>query len=111
MIDQFKLIYYYYYEFYYYCGCARVCAGVRGCVQVCEIVHVGKESWAGLAVAGISRVDVMSVIKPEDKVFLGHKIKACQFSGNVRRKIVERAIACAEKPKILFAYDPKYFIN
>ena len=76
-----------------------------------EIVHVAKESLMGLVVAGISRVDVMSVIKPEDKVFLGHKIKACQFSGNVRRKIVERAIACAEKPKILFAYDPKYFIN
>ena len=76
-------------------------------------MHVAKESLKGLVVAGISRVDVMSKhgIKPKDKVFLGHKIKACQFSGNVRRKIVERAIACAEKPKILFAYDPKYFIN
>ena len=72
-----------------------------------EVVHVAKNNWQGLVVAGISRVDVMSVIKPKDLVFLGHKIKACQFSGNVRKKIADRAIACAEKPKILFAYDHK----
>ena len=72
-----------------------------------EVVHVAKNNWQGLVVAGISRVDVMSVIKTKDLVFLGHKIKACQFSGNVRKKIAARAIACAEKPKILFAYDHK----
>ena len=70
-----------------------------------EVVHVAKDSWQGLVVAGISKVDVMSVIKPNDMVFLGHRIKECQFSGNVGAKIAERAIACAEKPKILFAYD------
>ena len=70
-----------------------------------EVVHVAKSNWRGLVVAGISKVDVMSVIKPGDMVFLGHKIRACQFSGNVRQKIAERAIACSEKPKLLFAYD------
>ena len=51
MIDQFKFIYYYYYyyEFYYYCGCARVCAGVHGCVcvrgyaRVCMGLHRGAQ--------------------------------------------------------------------
>ena len=77
----------------------------KGGKTIHEVVHVAKDSLQGLVVAGISRVDVMSVIKPKDLVFLGHKIKSCQFSGNVREKIAERAIACAEKPKILFAYD------
>ena len=76
-----------------------------------EVVHVAKSNWRGLVVAGISKVDVMSVIKPGDMVFLGHTIKDCQFSGNVRKKIAERAIACAEKPNILFAYDHRYYIN
>ena len=76
--------------------------------QIHEVVHVEKNSWQGLIVAGIAKVDVMSVIKPSDLVFLGHRIKECQFSGNVRVKIAERAIACAEKPKILFAYDHRY---
>ena len=62
-------------------------------------------SWRGIVVAGISKVDINSVVKPNDKVFLGHKLKACQFAGNVSQKIAERAIACAEKPKLLFAYD------
>ena len=70
-----------------------------------EVVHVAKSTWHGLVVAGIYKVDIMSVIKPRDMVFLGHKIRACQFSGNVRKKIAERAIACTEKPKLLFAYD------
>ena len=76
-----------------------------------EVVHVEKANWRGLVVAGISKVDVMSVIKPKDMVFLGHTIKDCQFSGNVRKKIAERAIACAEKPNILFAYDHRCFIK
>ena len=70
-----------------------------------EVVHVAKSSWRGLLVAGIFRVDVMSVVKPYDKVFLGHKIRACQFAGNIRNKIATRAIACAEKPRLLFEYD------
>ena len=38
-------------------------------------------------------------------VFLGHKIEGCQFAGNVREKIVERALKCAKKPSIVFDYD------
>ena len=76
-----------------------------------EVVHVAKSNWRGLVVAGISKVDVMTVIKPGDMVFLGHTIKDCQFSGNVRKKIAERAIACAEKPNLLFAYDHRYHMN
>ena len=74
-------------------------------VQIHDVVHVAKSNWRGIVVAGISKVDINSVIKPTDMVFLGHKLKACQFAGNVRQKISERAIACAEKPKLLFAYD------
>ena len=77
----------------------------RNRVQVHDVVHVAKSNWRGIVVAGISKVDINSVIKPNDMVFLGHKLKACQFAGNVRQKIAERAIACAEKPKLLFAYD------
>ena len=73
--------------------------------QIHEVVHVAKANMSGLVVAGIAKVDVMSVIKPRDMVFLGHKIMSRQFAGNVREKIVERANACAERPKILFAYD------
>ena len=63
------------------------------------------QNWRGLVVAGISKVDIKSVIKANDMVFLGHKLKVSQFAGNIREKIAERAIACAEKPKLLFAYD------
>ena len=73
--------------------------------EIHDVVHVAKSNWRGLVVAGISKVDIKSVIKANDMVFLGHKLKACQFAGNVREKIAERAIACAEKPKLLFAYD------
>ena len=73
--------------------------------QIHDVVHVSKSNWRGIVVAEISKVDINSVIKPNDMVFLGHKLKTCQFAGNVRQKIAERAIACAEKPKLLFAYD------
>ena len=73
--------------------------------EIHDVVHVSKSNWRGLVVAGISKVDINLVIKPNDMVFLGHKLKACQFAGNVRQKIAERAVACAEKPKLLFAYD------
>ena len=77
----------------------------RNGVQIHDVVHVAKSNWRGIVVAGISKVDINSVIKPNDMVFLGHKLKACQFAGNVRQKITERAVACAEKPELLFAYD------
>ena len=73
--------------------------------EIHDVVHVSKSNWRGLIVAGISKVDINLVIKPNDMVFLGHKLKACQFAGNVRQKIAERAIACTEKPELLFAYD------
>merc|ERR1712107_408962 len=38
-------------------------------------------------------------------VFLGHKLKECQFAPNTRQKIAERALKCAEKPTIAFDYD------
>ena len=76
--------------------------------EIHDVVHVAKSNWRGLVVAGISKVDINSVIKPNDMVFLGHKLKSCQFSGNVRQKIAERAIACSEKPKLLFAYDHRW---
>merc|ERR1712037_149126 len=46
-------------------------------------------------------------IKPNQMVFLGHKIEGCQFAANVREKIAERAKKCTDpqKPSILFDYD------
>ena len=76
--------------------------------EIHDVVHVAKSNWRGIVVAGITKVDVNTVVKPNDKVFLGHKLKKCQFAGNVRQKIAERAIACAEKPKLLFAYDHRF---
>jgi GTPase SAR1 family protein len=71
-----------------------------------EVVHA---EWAGVHFGGavvdrISRVNVTSVIKPNDMVFLGHKLKECQFSANAREMIAKRAIACTE-PEIVFDYD------
>ena len=76
--------------------------------EIHDVVHVAKSNWRGIVVAGITKVDINTVVKPNDKVFLGHKLKKCQFAGNVRQKIAERAIACAEKPKLLFAYNHKF---
>ena len=61
-------------------------------------------SWSTV-VDKITRVDVMSAIEPDDRVFLGHKLKQCQFSANAREMIAKRAIACTEPPEILFDYD------
>ena len=47
-------------------------------------------------------------IKPNQMVFLGHKIEGCQFAANVREKIAERALKCAEKPSIVFDYDYRF---
>ena len=46
--------------------------------RIHDVVHVAKSNWRGIVVAGISKVDINSVVKPNDKVFLGHKLKACQ---------------------------------
>ena len=73
--------------------------------EIHEVVHVAKANMSGLVVAGITKVDIKSVISARDMVFLGHKVKSCQSAGNLREKIVERANACAEKPNIRFAYD------
>ena len=70
-----------------------------------EVVHVGKDSMRGFSKATIKRENVFTAIKPHDQVFLGHKIDSVQFSGNIRQKIAERAIACANPPKIVFNYD------
>ena len=70
-----------------------------------EVVHVGKDSMRGCSKATIKRENVFTAIKPHNHVFLGHKIDRVQFSGNIRQRIAERAIACASAPKIVFNYD------
>lgn len=65
-----------------------------------EVVHVKKE----LTEVKIAKEDVNEVIKPGDQVFLGHRIIGCQFSGNIRQRIKDRALACVA-PKIVFDYD------
>ena len=76
-----------------------------------EVVHVYK-AWSavlrfGLIKGTIKRMDIEEVIKPNQLVFLGHKIEGCQFAGNVLEKIAERAKKCTDptKDKILFDYD------
>ena len=79
--------------------------------KVHEVVHVYK-AWSrvfrlGLIKGTIKRMDVNEAIKPNQLVFLGHKIEGCQFAGNVLEKIAERAKKCVdpEQPKIVFDYD------
>ena len=76
-----------------------------------EVVHVYK-AWSavlrfGLIKGTIKRMDIEEVIKPNQLVFLGHKIEGCQFAGNVLEKIAERAKKCTDpaKDRILFDYD------
>ena len=91
--------------------------------KVHEVVHVSKSSiFKGIMKAQIKRQEVLRVtrsakkeplirygaIKPNQMVFLGHKIEGCQFAGNVRERIVERALKCAEKPSIVFDYDYRW---
>ena len=71
-----------------------------------EVVHVAKD-FSGLMNASIRQEDVLKVIEPHNMVFLGHRIATCQFSGNVRQMISERALACAETPHIIFNYNPR----
>ena len=56
--------------------------------------------------ANIIKEDVLKVIQSTDQIFIGHKLDNFQFSANAREKIVERALKCAEKPKIIFDYHP-----
>ena len=91
--------------------------------EIHEVVHVSKSSiLKGIMKATIKRQEVLRVITAPDKepvvkygaikkkqmVFLGHKIEGCQFAANIREKIVERALKCAEKPSIVFDYDYRY---
>ena len=80
--------------------------------KVHEVVHVYK-AWSrfwfrfGLFKGTIKRMNVKDVIKPNQSVFLGHKIEGCQFAGNVNEKIAERAKKCTDptKGRIIFDYD------
>ena len=72
--------------------------------EVHEVVHVNKAWTKGLLKATISRQDVLTVIKPNNKVFLGHRLENCQLAGNVHKQIVARALKCVEIP-IIFDYD------
>ena len=74
--------------------------------EVHEVVHVNKASTKGLLKATITRQDVLTVIKPHNKVFLGHRLEDCQFAGNVHDQIIARALKCVESP-IIFDYDHK----
>ena len=71
-----------------------------------EIVHVSK-AWkcCSLMQAKICKQEVDAVIKPHDKVFLGHQLEGWQFSGNARKAIRARALKCAREPAIVFDYD------
>ena len=78
-----------------------------GCKKtVHEVVHVSK-SWLLCSVmqAKICKQDVDEVIKPWDKVFLGHQLQERQFAANASEAITKRALKCAEKPYIVFDYD------
>ena len=47
------------------------------------------------------------VIKPDNRVFLGHPLKAHQLSANAGEAIAARAIKCAKRRAIRFDYDYK----
>ena len=73
--------------------------------KVHEIVHVKKANMRGIVMGKIVRENILDVIKPEDQIFIGHKLKSCQFAGNLREMIAKRAIACSDQPTIVFDYD------
>ena len=92
--------------------------------EIHEVVHADMASLTeGALKATIRRQAVLKVtgaktgsmsvikfgaIKASDHVFLGHEIESCQFAANIRQKIVERALKCAEKPSLIFDYDYRY---
>ena len=80
------------------------CTEVEG-EEVHEVVHVSLASKRGLAKAKITKQNVETVIKADNYVFLGHQLEICQFAANMREKIAERAIACVQKPTIVFDYN------
>ena len=102
-----------------YIGVTEAIVGSAGRTDIHEIIHVSASG--GFGKAKIRRQEVLrvtkfnlapkksivkyGVIKPNQMVFLGHEIQGCQFAGNVKEKIVERAKACAESPSIVFDYD------
>ena len=74
-----------------------------------EVVHISIASWTrGPMKAKIRRQNVLEVIGPGDKVFLGHKIPSCEMSANLREEIVIRAKKCAAKPSLVFDYHYRY---
>ena len=77
----------------------------QGGERVHEVVHVSKANLRGIVMGKIVRANIFDVIKPSDQVFIGHKVESCQFAGNLRERIAKRAIACADKPTIVFDYD------
>ena len=103
-----------------YIGVTEAMITSAGRTDIHEVVHVSASS-ISKAKAKIRRQEVLrvtkfnlaskqsivkyGVIKPNQMVFLGHDIDGCQFAGNIKEKIVERAKACAEKPSIVFDYD------
>ena len=72
-----------------------------------QVVHV---SWApsrkGLMKAKIRKQNISDVIKDHEQVIMGHKIRRCQYTANLREEIAARAMKCAGKhPSILFDYN------
>ena len=52
----------------------------------------------------IKKEEIRNVIKPQNRVFLGHDIKDWQLSANANEAIAWRANKCVEQ-KIVFDYD------
>ena len=75
-----------------------------------QVVHISHAPGRkGLMKAKIRKQNVREVIKPRDHVIMGHPIRDCQLSANLREAIVTRALKCTEKhPSILFDYNYRY---
>ena len=70
-----------------------------------EVVHISTAPITrGLMKAKIRKQNIMDVIKPNDQIFLGHRVPDCMVSANLQDKIVKRALKCTEKPSIVFDY-------
>ena len=65
---------------------------------------------SGLVMGKIVKEDIFMVIKPNDQVFLGHKLESCQFAANIRERIARRAMVCVDpdQPVIVFDYDHRW---
>ena len=76
-----------------------------------EVVHATKANLHGCVMGKIVKEDIFAVIKPDEQVFLGHKVESCQFAANLRERIAKRANACVDPdlPTIVFDYDHRWF--